>query len=304
MSSETVSEVHVFEGEVIACARGSRERRHVTAQSAIRLFKDNTVAACDVRHGTFVRAREMSPLAEAMRLGQRERAQAASEELQQDPALLAWLDFENPMPGNKIEYGAEVRGARWVQGRFPGTGALDFVNAEDCVQLNLNAELPQFTLMTWIRLNQIEGRINSLYSTDEWWHLGQIHWMIGPENNILFAIKGTQLNHAGNSNVYLEKQPRSLTDLERWVHLAIVYDAGHEIATHYLNGEAVASASMPKDLNAALGPAQLGNWKPQIEKLSTPRRRLSGRMDEFAAFSRALDAAEIATYFQASKPYQ
>ena len=304
VSSQMESEVHVFEGEVIARARGSQHQQRLTANSAIRFRHATSAQACDVRHGTFVTAREIIPLAEALRLGQRERASKAGEALRQDPAFLAWLDFDRPSGSAAIAHEATVRGARWVQGRFPGTGALDFVNSEDCVQLNLNVQVPKFTLMTWIRLNQLEGRLNSLYSTDEWGELGQVHWMIGSADNIRFAIKGMVPNERGNSNVWLETHPRSLTDLEHWVHLALVYDSEIGMATQYLNGEAVARAAMPKGLMASLGPAQLGNWKPQVDKADQPRRRLSGRMDEFAAFSRALTQSELSDYYEASKPYQ
>lgn len=303
ISSQTQSEVHVFEGVVSARSKGSDQRQHLTASSAVRLGSNAAVQPCDVRQGAFVGNREMDSMADALLAGQQLRAARASTQLKSDPALLAWLDFE-PTDNLSSTHVAQIVGAQTAQGKFPGTGAIDFIEEGDCVLLNLNVRTPQFTLMTWARFNQIQGRKNSLYSTDEWGELGQIHWLIGDQSNPRFAIKGATPAESGNTNVWLESQPRSLTDLERWVHLAIVYDAHLGRATQYLNGEAIAVADMPLGLEAALGPAQLGNWKPQSGKEQEPRRRLSGRMDEFAAFARALSASEIRDYYVASTPYR
>jgi hypothetical protein len=130
--------------------------------------------------------------------------------------------------------------------------------------------------------------------------------MIGESGNIRFAIKGDQLQRSprGDTNVWLESQPRLVSELQRWVHLALVYDANAGTATQYFDGEAIATAAMPLDLPASLGPAQLGNWKPKAENMDQPRRRLSGRMDEFAAWARPLSAQEIRDYFEASTPYK
>jgi hypothetical protein len=95
-----------------------------------------------------------------------------------------------------------------------------------------------------------------------------------------------------------------VSELQRWVHLALVYDANAGTATQYFDGEAIATAAMPLDLPASLGPAQLGNWKPKAENMDQPRRRLSGRMDEFAAWARPMSAQEIRDYFEASTPYK
>ncbi len=317
------SEVHVFEGEVIARARGSQHRQVMLANSAVRMRNDQDAETCEFRRGTFVSAREVTPLAEALRQGQRERADQAGHVLRQDPSLLVWLDFDTNQPRIKIQSPsverssegsltsdanratreAVVHGARFVQGRFPGTGALDFVNSEDCVELDLQAEVEQFTLMSWLRANQSEGRRNSIYSTDEWGTLGQVHWMIGDNHRIRFAIKGESEVTPGNTNVWLETDVGTLSEFQRWVHLAIVYDSVAGQATQYLDGKIVAQGPMPKGLKARLGSAQLGNWKP-LARFNEPRRRLSARLDEFAAFSRVLSSEELRDYHQATSPYR
>ena len=297
------TEVHVFEGSVVTQAKGSNQQNRMTANKAIRLNQHSKAETCDFRESTFVRASEVSPLAEGLRCGQPRRAREACDQLKSDPTLLAWLDFDHAMESSQ-PHGASVQGARWVQGRFPGTGALDFVNSEDCVQVNLNAEVPKFTLMTWIRPNRLEGRRNSIYSTDEWGKLGQVHWMIGDDQRIRFAILGPERNERGDFNVWLETEPGILRDPAYWVHLAIVYDSEIGLARQYVNGKIVAEAEIPKGLNASLGAAQLGNWKPQPKYANQPRRRLSARMDDFAAFSRAFSKEEIHAYYEASGPYK
>ncbi len=308
VSPEGNSELHVFEGEVIARPKSGTEERLLTTNEAFQFVKEGMGAACDMRSGSFLRADEMEQLVQGLRAGQIERNQSCRDRLRRDPTLLAWLDFE---PASASQSKAVVRGPRSVQGRFPGTTAIDFVDRTDRVELDLNVQVPQFTFLAWVRLNHVNWRNNSLYSTDEWGKLGQVHWMTGRDAMVRFAIKSDILQpirpgqSKQDSNLWAESRALSPDRLHRWLNLAVVYDSVAGEAALYLDGRREMSASMPKGLLAALGPAQIGNWKPvPWFKDEGSDRRLSGRIDEFAAFARAFSADEIAEYFEHSTPYR
>jgi hypothetical protein len=198
-----------------------------------------------------------------------------------------------------------------VQGRFPGTTAVDFVDRTDRVELDLNVHVPQFTFLSWVRLNHVSFHNNSLYSTDEWGTLGQVHWMTGRNAMVRFAIKSDILQPIRpgqtqqDTNLWAESRALLPDRLHRWLNLAVVYDSVAGEAVLYMDGRRETSVSMPVGLLAALGPAQIGNWKPvPWFKDENSDRRLSGRIDEFAAFSRAFSPEEIARYFEHSTPYR
>ncbi|HVJ68295.1 MAG TPA: LamG-like jellyroll fold domain-containing protein [Caulifigura sp.] len=308
VSAEGSSELHVFEGQVVAQPKSGGSSQLVTTNEAIRFEKDGGGAACDMRSNSFLQASEMQQLANGLRAGQVDRNRMARDKLQQDAALLAWLDFE---PTSSAASKGIVLGPRPVQGRFPGTTAVDFVDRSDRVELDLNVRVPQFTFLTWVRLNHVSFNNNSLYSTDEWGTLGQVHWMTGRNALVRFAIKSDILQPirpgqtSPDSNIWAESRALLPERLHRWLNLAVVYDSVAGEASLFLDGRREMSASMPVGLLAALGPAQIGNWKPvPWHKDETAARRLSGRIDEFAAFSRAFTPEEIADYFEHSTPYR
>lgn len=310
VSQEGDAEVHVFQGEVVTQSIGSQKQQLLTTNEAMRLRQEWTGEACDVRRGSFLQTGEIQQLAEGLQAGQFLRSQEAAARLQKDPALLAWLDFEPSGEDAAPKNPAKVIGPRVVQGRFPGTAALDFIDRSDRVELNLNVRVPQFTLLTWVRLNYVDETNNSLYSTDEWGRLGQVHWMTGRNGKIRFAIKsdvnlGERPEGGGVFNAWAETRAILPERVNRWSNLGLVYDSVAGQVSLYVDGKRETSASMPHGLVGALGSAQIGNWKPVAHFTdASAGRRLSGRMDEFAAFSRAFTAEEMESYFESSTPYR
>ncbi|QDT55106.1 FecR protein [Caulifigura coniformis] len=309
VSQEGAAEVHVFQGEVVAQSTGSKNRQLLTTNKAVRLRQEWTGEACDVRLGSFLQAGEIQKLSEGLQAGQFLRSQEASARLQKDSALLTWLDFEPAVDGASPKNGANVIGPQVVQGRFPGTAAVDFIDRSDRVELNLNVQVPQFTLLTWVRLNYVDETNNSLYSTDEWGRLGQVHWMTGRNGKVRFAIKsdvnlGVRPEGGGVFNAWAETRAILPERVNRWSNLGLVYDSVVGQVSLYVDGKRETSASVPQGLIAALGSAQIGNWKPLAHFTdANADRRLSGRMDEFAAFSRVFTAEEMESYYESSTPY-
>jgi len=80
----------------------------------------------------------------------------------------------------------------------------------------------------------------------------------------------------------------------RWTHLAVVFDPALKEVRHYANGELLASSSLKETAPLKIGIAELGNWNDRRNQGGVAIRHLSGAMDEFALWDRALSTAEIA----------
>jgi hypothetical protein len=73
---------------------------------------------------------------------------------------------------------------------------------------------------------------------------------------------------------------------------------------HYVNGYPVAREALKLGPPYRLGPAELGNWNARGGPNPAPSliRNLSGSLDEFELFSRALSDAEIRELYVKGKP--
>ncbi|WP_437206747.1 LamG-like jellyroll fold domain-containing protein [Planctomicrobium sp. SH664] len=304
VTEKGASEVHVYEGKVEAGDAGlTRASTLVRANEAFRISRGQRLHSCELRTGTFIQPEEILPLKLGLLSGQARSADLASYRIQADAAHLVTISTAHL---ETCSY-CTNNGPRSVQGRFPGRQAFDFLNPDDAIRLNWKPTLRQFTMMTWVRLNQrlqAEG-MSSLYHTDEWNTVGQVHWMIDNGGTMRFAI------HGGPGGLTGTKRPRtalwvnsehSLRDqLSRWIHLAVTYNAETQTARMYVDGLLDTESRLEKSLDAVLGPAEIGNWRPIVER---KRRRLCGRMDEMVILAREFEGNEIRSYFQQSTPYQ
>src|SRR5262249_30239345 len=88
----------------------------------------------------------------------------------------------------------------------------------------------------------------------------------------------------------------------QWVHLAVTYDHDARRVTHYVDGRPVAAEPVRSDLPLRFGDAELGNWNVAGYPNNAPVRYLSGCMDEFMLFARALSEEEIDRLYVQSRP--
>lgn len=300
VSSAGRSEVHVFEGKVVAGRAGEVKRESLTTNQALRFAPSTLPESREMRSGTFVQPEEMKALAAGMRAGQRRRANEAETLLRRDAALIGFIGFESAADESAVA----VQGAHQVQGRFPGQQALEFVDTDDHARLNLNATTRKLTLMTWVRLDRVPDEVSSLYHTDGWQTDGQVHWMILNNGQMRFAMKGVPLAKWGHGKGGWPQSAGTVAgELGRWMHLAAVYDADTASVSFYRDGRFDSKVDMRTGLPAVLGPAQIGNWDIK-HQFGTEHRRLSGRMDELIALSRCLSAEEILNFYQAGNPYR
>jgi ferric-dicitrate binding protein FerR (iron transport regulator) len=287
------SEVHVFQGEVIAQAKGNQTRQSLHTGDALAM-NNGAGTSSQLRSAAFIQPDEMPGLAAALFSGQRARAQQSVAGLRKDPDLIGLFDFASweSLPGS----------VRMVQGRWPGSRVPEFAEPGDHLKVSVgeDREWPQLTLAAWVRIDQLGNPYQSLYHTDGWHREspGQVHWMITSNNTMRLALRGNTLAAESTENHgYPDSITSVLPERGRWTHLAAVYNSDARTVRFYLNGEFDKETRQEIAYPAKLGAAQIGNWNDQD-------RKLSGRMDEFLLLGRALSDTEVRELFQSGNPYR
>jgi hypothetical protein len=233
----------------------------------------------------------------------------ASQKLRTDPRVILYYSFEgqdrwertlhNRGPGQRSALDGAIVGCQWIDGRWPGKGALEFKRPSDRVRLNLPGEFDALTWMTWVRVDALDQRYNALLLTDGF-ETGAPHWQINGFGKLQLGVCHDS-EARSYSNYYSEAVFRP-DQLGQWKQLATVYDAGAGFVTHYVNGHPVGRKPLKAKMTLSIGNAEIGNWGVPWSGDRNPVRNLNGRMDEFLLFDRALTAEEIQKLYQAGEP--
>ena len=286
------SEVHVFQGQVIAKAAGASAEQSLRGGEALSMAR-GVNATRDLRSSAFIQPTEVRELSAGLAAGQQARSEAALAAWRKDPALIALLDFEDAV---------STPACRVVQGRWPGSRAPEFVNVGDHFKLDVGGERawPQLTLAAWVRIDRLGAPYQSLLHTDGWSrnNAGQVHWMINRNMTMRLALYGNTLAPGSvERDRYPDSRTSVLPEQGRWVHLVAVYDADQRTVRFYLNGNFDSETRQEVAAPARLGPAQIGNWDQSD-------RKLSGRIDELLILGRAMSDGEVRALFDAGNPYR
>lgn len=304
------TELHVFKGHVLL-----QEAVHSTTRSlaegagvvmeharAPRLVTANRSA-----FASLFNLREKSLAVEALRL---ERWRVASNRLNRDASLRVRFDFEHAGPAlwqlqNVAQDAgvldeATIVGCQFTKGRWPEKRALEFQSVSDRVRMNVPGEFESVTLATWVRVQGLDRKLNSLFMCDGF-GAGTIHWLIRNDGVLGLTIVGPQ---AGNYQIIVSPPVVTLEKLGMWLHLAVVIDGRTGHAVHYVNGRPVARLGLQFAPPYRIGMAELGNWNGKGFPENDPFmiRNFSGAMDDFCLFGRALDEREIERLYQEGKP--
>ncbi len=287
------SEIHVFEGEVVAQLEGASDPLSLRGGEAYAM-RGGAGDGRELRNAAFIEGEEMGALRAALEAGQESRSASANAALRSDPALIALLTFEGPEKASGV--------FREVQGRWPGSRATEFAEAGDHLVLDEGGgrDWPQLTLAAWVRLDRLGALYQSLLHTDGWSeeNPGQVHWMINGDATMRLALRGNELApESDERNGFPDSRTPVLPERGRWVHLAVTYDSLAGTVRFYLNGRFDKETRQSVAHPARLGPARIGNWDRQD-------RKLSGRIDELLLLGRVMGDAEIEELFEAGTPYR
>jgi hypothetical protein len=239
-----------------------------------------------------------------------EQWQFANAQLDEDPSLLVHFDLQDLSStdwtlGNTAVNGdpgleGVIVGCARVGGRWREKPALEFQSVNDRIRLAVPGEFDALTLSLWACIFGLDRQLNSLFMCDGF-APGTIHWLVRHD-----GVLGVSVFGDGPGRFQIMPSPPVVTPehLGRWHHFAVVLDgqAGHVV--QYLNGLPVSRHELEVDVPFQIGAAELGNWNAQSGPDTAPAliRNLSGALDEFALFSRALSEAEIRRLYLDGKP--
>jgi hypothetical protein len=303
------TEVHVFKGKVefsaaTAAKQPLGEGRAVVVQgsAAPRLM------AANVEAFTSMFELQLRALAsEALRYDQ---WRVASARLNEDPSLVVHLDLENLSDSDWTLRNAAARnrsvpeatlvGCQRAEGRWPEKRALEFQSVNDRVRLSVPGEFESVTLSAWVQIKGLDRQFNSLLMSDGL-EPGTIHWLVRNDGVLSLTVKGPG---TGNFQILASPPMLTLDKFGMWMHLAVVVDGKNRQVTHCVNGDPVARQALRLGPPFRLGSAELGNWNARVGPNPEPSliRNLSGSLDEFELFSRALSDAEVHELYTEGKP--
>lgn len=248
----------------------------------------------------------------------RRRQQAWQEEvdrLVKDPRTLAFYSMAAPearrrlpnltvgknKPGTAAVVAAMGTEDRWGRAQ----GALDFSPTGSRVRLHVSGTYGSLTMMCWVKLNSLDRLYNSLFLTDGH-DVGAPHWQITHDGRLFFSVKKSNQGQKDKRN-FFSPPFWDASVAGQWLMLAVVYDVSEKKVTHFLNGKAIATETIPEDFlvqDVRIGNASIGNWSEPVYRTDPAFtvRNLNGSMDEFALFSAPLSEKEIGDMYQKGRP--
>ncbi len=303
------TEVQVFDGEVELRPLAGLKQLLPAGEGAV-LAAGNAVRRMEARRSAFASLlafHERSLAAAAFRY---ERWQFANASRQPDPNLLVHLDFldfdladrtfRNTAQSEPALVAGTVIGGERVEGRWREKPALEFRGVNDRVRLDVPGEFDALTLSAWVLVKGLDRQFNALFMCDGF-ATGTIHWLIRRDGVLGLTVFGSE---PGQFQILASPPVITVGQLGLWTHLAVVLDGPGGRVTHYLDGMPVSRHFLEVEPPFRIGPAELGNWNGGSEADPHPMliRSLSGVLDEFELFSRALSEQEIRELYARGNP--
>jgi hypothetical protein len=303
-------EVHVFKGKVTFQV-ASAKPRDLNQGEAMAVAGDGKPQMISSNQVMFMSAAELERKSDALQGRQLQAWREASARSNADPSLMLRFDFEHGSISDRslrnlaahgvVGGDATIVGCANAEGRWPGKDALEFRNLSDRVRVSVPGEHRALTLVTWVRVDRLECLFNSLFMADAF-EPGAVHWQIRSNGSLHLGVSGPTNEHAADYN-YDSPKIFTADKLGRWTQLAMVYDGAKRQMTQYMDGQPIGRCPVKQAVTLRIGHGELGNWNPGVNSPDpTPVRYLSGRMDEFDLFNRALSDQEILSLYKMSFP--
>jgi hypothetical protein len=306
--------VHTFRGlvEVHLTQNGDRseQRIRLRERESVRIPKPQGNAAVKIIRDTvdpniFVRAEQLPTLARERILKPLRRWRTYSEQLRQDPALVAYYTFEAPEDApavlrNLSSAGAaldgHIVGAEWVSGRMPGKWALYFHGPASGDKVVLPDQdrfnfMGPFSVAVWFKVAAFTGEHQGLVTK------GNLSWRL--QQRDATGTLGFFTNVAGQDDgIIARANGEAEIANRRWHFVVGVYEPAASVMhlRLYVDGRLDTETESPGRVRGTDHPVSLGanSGRPGLE--------FQGWIDEVAIMARALSAEEAATIFNAGNP--
>jgi hypothetical protein len=182
----------------------------------------------------------------------------------------------------------ELTGGTWTTGGH-FAGALTLTSGDHVTVPNFPQATPGWTVSVWTKTSAeqlaagVEEEGETILSTENVFAGG---WQLHLDNRPGFERYDAAYWAGSSANDYVVVFCSCL-DVDRWIHLTAVFDGDARQLTLHRDGVVVDRRTMPVPILPGDSTLYIGRWNQLI-------RFLSATVDDFAIWSRALDATEIA----------
>ena len=309
VSDRGTSEVQVFDGEVEIYApdgrRSPESLQRLLGGSGLSWTANGETGKISPRQEAFPSFEEVEKRSRDALQNRHRRWQEWSQRLADDSRVVAYYDFEGEgdrlLDRSRSPSHGTIVGSERTHGRWPGKGALEFKRPGDRVRIDIPGEFDQLTFATWLRMDALTGRFQSLVLTDGW-KPGHVHWQVTPHGATQLGIRLPRME--GRKSRGSNYGPKSTFDPRRignWTLVCAVYDRRSGDVSHFLNGREISREPLDFDLAVQIGQGDIGNWSEPINQ-SQSVRNFVGRMDELVIWNAALTSDEIFEVFRETRP--
>ncbi len=304
-------EVEVFEGKVEVALDSTNPPQLLNAGEGVRISSHRAEPMAEVNSSEFLSAEELARRESAELRTRYQGWKQVDRMLDSDSAALVHLNFEeqrnldrnliNRAGGMRASGQAMIFGCDWVDGRWPGKGALQFSRATDKVRLIVPGQFQSLSYVTWVRVDSLPNAWNALALVDTF-KTGETHWQLHRNGSMELSVR--QVGGKSGWDRLLSRPIITRALLGHWIQLAAVYDGDEGRMSLYLNGRQVATKLARWRQPLTLGTLELGNWSPPAARAGAGYllREFHGRMDEFTLLSRPLSSEEIRWMYEFGKP--
>jgi len=310
---ESSTEVHVFEGEVHAQPTDS-DLVVLHDGEGLRRCPAGLKAINTVRPEDFICLERMDAMTQSRAKSRFSAWKEWKKQYCEDDRVLASYTFQRSCnweraAGNDASTTVSfctggIVGARWTQGRWPEKDALEFKRPGDRVRIRLSGVYEGLTFACWIKVDGLDRKYNALLLTDGY-EPGEPHWQILEDGRVMFSVAYAIAPDRQEvaDKVYYTPVIFNHSNLGRWHHLAVTYDAVKGETTHYFDGKQVSRETLPDQQrrHVIYGSCEIGNWGLPAEGHEFPVRNLNGCIDEFVIYKLPLQGTEMVTLYQAGK---
>lgn len=308
------ADMHVLEGE-IEWHPNLKQKQLLTNGESLRWTALGQPESVGYEPGHFVGLADFERRFISQRRERRQSWSESTARMGADPRLIAYYPMNQTAGWGrqlKDESGSGLDGtvvsARHAVDRWDHPGsALNFSPTGSRVRVSVPGEHHSMTFYCWARIDSLDRMYNSLFLTDGH-ELNEPHWQIMSDGRLFFSVKRRDAEPGTGKDKHIAYSPSFWDPSQsgKWFQIATVYDVDGQTTTHYVNGKPISQDRISDEYivdTVRIGPASIGNWnEPTKGDPHFALRNLNGAIDEFALFSEALSAIEIAELYQKGRP--
>ena len=308
------ADMHVLEGE-IEWHPNAKQKQLLSDGESLRWTTTGSPESVAFEPNQFPGLADFERKFVSQRLERRQAWSDSAAALSSDPRMIAYY----PM-NQSNEWGRQlldeshsgldgtVVSARHDADRWGQSGsALSFSPAGSRVRVSIPGEHRSITFYCWARIDSLDRMYNSLFLTDGH-ELNEPHWQIMSDGRLFFSVKRRDAVAGSGKDKHIAYSPSFWDPSQsgKWFQIATVYNVDEKTTTHFVNGETISQDRISDEYivdTVRIGAASIGNWnEPTRGDPTFALRNLNGAIDEFAIFSGALSASEIADLYEKGRP--